>query len=378
MKGRPTDATANPLKAKRLLSERRMSQATLLARLNSAGVRTTASGLSRYLTHGVVRGFDEQRAAAVICQTLQHDGACEPEHAADAYTHLPERAMLSSTARQHFNLTSDPWGLNCVHQDADVLQTTSFRAISNDVYYCAKNGDVMAVVGESGAGKSVIKKMFMERVKRGTDNIVVIQPQTKDRSKLSDSHLCEAIVEHFGETPRRSREALSLQIYRLLSGSAQSVKKCKHVLFIDEAHDLTKQMFKYLKRFYEMEHGYTQLLSIVVFGQPELKRHLDPRNWEMREVSQRFSLVELEPLHDARTVRSYLELKLKRIGADPDQLLEPRVEEAIKDRLTLEGPNKSRLNMCYPLAIQNLMTVAMNEAAKLGDTRVSRDLVLGV
>ena len=377
MKGRPATAAANPLKAKRLLTERRMSQATLLARLRKSGVPTTASGLSRYLNHGVVRGFDQARANAVICKTLEHDGACDPEHAAEAFTLLPERAMLSSTARQNFNFPTDPWGINCVHGDADVHPTASFRAISNDLYYCAKHGDVMAVVGESGAGKSVLKKMFMERCAKGNDNILVIQPKSIDRTELRASHLCEAIVAHFNETPRRSKEALASQIHRLLSGSAQSIKRHKHVLLIDEGHDLTVAMFKYLKRFFELEHGYTQLISVVVFGQPELLKVLDPRNWETREVSQRFSVCTLEPLHDARSIRAFLELKLKRIGANPDQVLEPRVEEAVMDRLTLVK-DKVRLNMCYPLAVQNLMTVATNEASKLGETRITRDLVLGV
>jgi type II secretory pathway predicted ATPase ExeA len=376
MIGRPTIA-ANPLKAKRLMHERRLSQSALLAKLLAGGVKTTASGLSRYINHGLVRGFDQARAAQIICKTLGHDAACEHERAHE-FTQLPERAMLTSTAREKFRFTTDPFGINCVHEDSDVHQSTSFKAISNDLYYCAKNGDVMAVIGESGSGKSTLKKMFLQRVAKGNEGIVVIQSKVINREKLRDSHLCEAIVENFGEKPKRSLEALSAQILRLLSGSAQSAKKCKHVLLIDEGHDLTPQMFKYLKRFYEMEHGYTQLLSIVVFGQPELALLLDPRRWDMREVSQRFSQVTLEPLHDAKAIRTFLELKLRRIGADPDQLLEPRVEESVKDRLTLEGKNKARLNMCYPLAIQNLMTVAFNEAAKIGDTRITRDLILGV
>lgn len=373
--GRPLADSANPLKAKRLLSERRMSQSQLLAKLAKAGIKTTPASLSRYLTHGVVRGFDVDAAKPVICKTLEHDGACDFEHT-HTHTQLPEKVMLTSNAREKFRFSLDPWGINCVHTDADVFITPSFRAISNDLYYCAKNGDVMAVVGESGAGKSVIKKMFLQKVATN-DSIVVIQPKVIDRKQLRASHMCEAIVEHFNEKPKRSLQAISSQIHKLLSGSAQSQKQCKHVLLIDEAHDLTIEMFKYLKRFFELEHGYTQLISVVIFGQPELMEKLDPRRWETREVSQRFSVTQLEPLHDAHAIRKFLELKLKRVGADPDQVLEPRVEEAVKERLTLSSP-KGRLNMCYPLAIQNLMTVATNEAAKVGDTRITRELVLGV
>jgi type II secretory pathway predicted ATPase ExeA len=88
------------------------------------------------------------------------------------------------------------------------------------------------------------------------------------------------------------------------------------VLVIEEAHDLTTMMFKHLKRFWEMEKGFTKLLGIILIGQPELKAKLDARiNFEAREFINRCEVFELSPL--GPDLEAYIEFKLKRVGVRP-------------------------------------------------------------
>lgn len=373
MTGRPATAE-NPLRAKALLRARGMSQAQLLQGLVLSGVQMSASSLSRFINYGRVQGFDVESARSVICSTLTDDRACDFEQGAKPFDNFVRKEMLTQQAREFFKIPADPF-VASVQKADDVYFTPGSRYISQSLYYCAKNGDFMAVVGESGSGKSTLRKHFIDRISRENEKIVVIQPAVTDKEKLTAEHICEAIVSHFNEAPKRSREALARQIQRLLLGSSKA--GFSHVLLIEEAHDLSIKLLKYLKRFWELEDGFKQLLGIALIGQPELLFKLDAKNWEVREVSQRCQIARLMPFEDAASIQQFLVKKFSRIGVDVEQLLEPRTAEAIKARLT-EKRGKDVLNLCYPLGIQNLMTRALNQAFELGERRVTADAVGGL
>lgn len=86
----------------------------------------------------------------------------------------------------------------------------------------------------------------------------------------------------------------------------------KHLLVIEEAHGLPLPTLKHLKRFRELEDGFRKLLGIVLIGQPELRMKLSETNPEVREVTQRIELVELQAL-DAE-LENYLNFKFARAG----------------------------------------------------------------
>ncbi|WP_341539180.1 AAA family ATPase [Shewanella frigidimarina] len=62
----------------------------------------------------------------------------------------------------------------------------------------------------------------------------------------------------------------------------------RHVLIIEEAHDLRIPVLKYLKSFWELEDGFSKLLGIVLIGQTELAIKLNERkNYQLREFIRR-------------------------------------------------------------------------------------------
>ena len=290
-----------------------------------------------------------------------------------------ETEMLSAQAKRHFNLFRDPF-VDDVQGPDDLFLSADQRYVREAMYQAAKTGGwLIAVVGESGSGKTTLRRETIDRIAREALPVCVVQPKAFDKTALKSAHICHAILADVkpNEHPKRSLEALARQVERALTESGRSGQT--HVLMIEEAHDLSIQTLKYLKRFWEMEDGFKKLLSIVLIGQPELKEKLNERQYfEAREVIRRCEIVELLPLDNQ--LPEYLALKFKRIGRAVGEVFDDGAFDAIRSRLTLlgRGPQRNQtVSMTYPLVVNNVVTRALNYAAELGATRVSADIVKG-
>ncbi|MDW7745868.1 ExeA family protein [Halomonas sp.] len=293
----------------------------------------------------------------------------------DEFDQLPEKAMLTQSARRHFGLFRDPF-LDDVQGVEDVFLAPEQRYIREHMLSTAKHGGFLAVIGESGAGKSVLRRDLIDRIQREEHPITPILPRTIDKGQLTAGALCDAIIEDVSqERPKQKLESKARQIERLLTGSSRG--GTSHVLIIEEAHDLTVPTLKYLKRFWELEDGFRRLLGIILIGQPELKGILDERrNWQAREVIRRIEVAELSPLEEH--LAPYLALKFKRLGKPLEEVFEDDAYLAMRERLTLHGRNsRMPISMLYPLVVNNFAVKCMNLAAELGQRKVNADVVKG-
>ncbi len=295
----------------------------------------------------------------------------------DDFTIEPE--MLTPQAKKHFSLFRDPFADDVQGPD-DLFMSADQRYVREALWQATKSGGwFIAVVGESGSGKTTLRRETIDRVIRESLPAVVIQPQAFDKTILTARHICEAILAEVRPDmrPKMSLEALARQVQKALVESSRGGQT--HVLMIEEAHDLSIQTLKYLKRFWELEDGFKKLLSIVLIGQPELKAKLDERKYaEAREVIRRCEVVELLPLDNA--LGDYLALKFRRLGRDVGEVLAPDAIDAIRLRETYAGRGAQRssaVSMVYPLVVNNRVTSAMNEAARLGAPKVTADIVMG-
>lgn len=287
--------------------------------------------------------------------------------------------MLSAQAKRHFSLFRDPF-VDDVQGPEDLFLSADQRYVREAMYQAAKAGGwFIAVVGESGSGKTTLRRETIDRIGREGLPVAVIQPKSFDKTALKSAHICQAILADVkpNEHPKRSLEALARQVEKALTESGRSGQS--HVLIIEEAHDLSIQTLKYLKRFWEMEDGFKKLLSIVLIGQPELKEKLNERQYfEAREVIRRCEVVELLPLDNQ--LADYLGLKFKRLGRPVGEVIDDSAFDAIRTRLTLlgRGPQRNQtVSMTYPLVVNNVVTKAMNLAAEIGAVRVTADIVKG-
>ena len=284
-----------------------------------------------------------------------------------------EAHMLTPQARTHFSITVNPFQQD-VQGAKDVFSSASMAFVREAMYQAAANSGFVAVVGEAGAGKTVLRRYLQDRVATERLPIRIVYHQCIVRSLKSSPMLCEAVNRDLDPTakiPVSLESKTRFMQERLLASSRANYR---HVLIIEEAHDLSVPLLKFLKRFWELEDGFRKLIGIILIGKPELKLKLDERmNWEAREVIRRCELVELEPLgHD---LEAYLSFKLKRVAKSLDDVFTSDALPAIERRLTQSNEAQQTVSLAYPLSVNNLVVRAMNLAATLGIPKVSAEVI---
>lgn len=273
------------------------------------------------------------------------------------------REMLHPATKKHFGLFRDPFQ-NDVLSSEDVFLPLNYREIREAMLWAAKNGSLIAVVGESGAGKSILMRDVIESIQADADQqILAIQPQVIDKTRLTSGMVTEAIIRDLmpDAAIRSTLEGRERQASNLLRASNRAGKR--HVLVIEEAHDLSIHMLKLLKRFWEITEGHRHLLGIILVGQPELQVKLDNYRHEARELINRLEIATLEPL--GRELEAYLAKKFERVGKPFNDILDADACDALRAKLVRQI-GRDRVSMLYPLRVNVEITRAMNRAADLG------------
>ncbi|MCU4395935.1 AAA family ATPase [Acinetobacter junii] len=309
----------------------------------------------------------------------------------DAATPLEEQLMLlrkqtlTPAAKSHFKLFKNIFTEN-IRSSSELFNNTDINYVRESMWQAAKgNSSFIAVVGQSGAGKTTLRRELNDRIERDREPVVVIEPYvlaTEDNDikgkTLKASHIAEAILAALAPSTnaKRSPEARFRQIHNLLKESSRAGHH--HLLVIEEAHSLPIPTLKHLKRFIELENGFTPLLSIILIGQDELKIKLAENNQEVREVVQRCEIVTLEPFTQT-TLVDYLQHRCKAADRKLSDFIDESGLDAICTKLTRNvGRKNQHESLLYPLAVGNLITGAMNVAADLGVPVVTGDLVMEV
>lgn len=290
---------------------------------------------------------------------------------------IMRKQVLSMPARRHFKLLRDPF--DDPQSPEDVYLSPENRFVREAMYDAALNGNFLAVAGESGSGKSTLREDLVERLRRDAENVTIIEPYIlsmsggHDGKPLQARHISEAIFSTLAPDMRipRSQETRDRKLHQLLRDSNGA--GMRHVLVIEEAHDLHTHTLKSLKRFWELKDGMKRLLSIILIGQPELLEKLGSNRAEVREVVQRCMTIHLEPI---KQPADFLAHRFRRAGADLGDAFEPEALEALRDRLIVARDMSGKgAYKGYPLAISNFAIAAMNAAADLGERLVTADVV---
>ena len=334
--------------------------------------------------------FLQQKGADIPASLLQQTEAAPALNPVDNERKdddmLLRNANLTQAAKQHFGLPRSPF-VDEIKDASDVFATPDIKYVREGMLQTALYGGFIAVVGESGAGKTTLREDLSDRLARENRPVIMIEPYVlamEDNDikgkTLKASHIAEAILESVapGTNPKRSPEARFRQVHRALQESAKAGNK--HVLIIEEAHGMPIPTLKHLKRFFELKNGFERLLGIILIGQTELAQKLSENNPHVREVVQRCELLTLQPLEDGR-LGQYLKFKFARVGKDIQDVLDESAIEAIAERLTVRSRTRVGVeinSLLYPLAVNNLVSAAMNEAASLLQERVTGDTVRGV
>lgn len=302
-------------------------------------------------------------------------------------SNMIRKHTLAPAAKKHFGLFVDPLTEDAVRSADDVFVTPDIRYVREAMWQTARNGGFIAVVGESGSGKSTLRKDLLARINREGAQVMVIEPSVEGMEDndvkgktLKAGHLAEAILADL--TPLATVQSSPEKRFRQVKAALRESFRAgnRHVLIIEEAHALPVPTLKHLKRFFEIEDGFSRVLSIILIGQDELRAKLNENDPRVREVVQRCELIELPPLDNR--MEEYIRFKFDRASKPLVDVIDQGGLDMIRARLTNgraaqrngAGGAKST-SLLHPLAINNLLTTAMNLAADMGAPKVTADVV---
>lgn len=319
---------------------------------------------------------------AVIEMALPSCTLVEPNHnecdpSQEDNDMLLRKQTLSHEAKRKFGIARNPFG--DLLSDADMWISQDIRVVREHMFTTAKFGGITGVVGESGAGKSSVRKALAQRIQDENQPIILANPymlaaedNDKKGKSLKITHISDSILRAISPLAkaRLSAESKFAQLHQALIDTNKSGHRV--CVVIEEAHCLSIPALKHLKRLYELEppNGYGSLISIILIGQPELYVKLSERNPEIRELVQRCEMVTLQPIAIAE-LESFIDHRMSRIGKSASDIIDQTGITALADRLV----NKDGDSQLYPLLVGNFIVAAMNDAAKIGVDVIDADIV---
>ena len=296
---------------------------------------------------------------------------------------LLAKQTLTAEARKAFTLFHNPFDGE-VTASEEMYTNGEIRFCREACWQAATNGRFVALVGESGSGKTTLLADLKERIATDRKPTVVIEPsvlgmeENDSRGKvLKAGDILTAIIMTLAPqaSVAQTSEKRTRQAESLLAGSTTAGNS--HLLLIEESHALPVATLKHLKRLHERMrlNGRKPMLGILLLGQPELLDTLSDKKHDVREVVQRVEIVRLQPLD--HELKGYLAFRARGAGRDLATLMDDEAVDAIRHRLTVlrQGVRNSAVSMVYPLAVNNLVTACLNEAAATGVPLVTREVV---
>lgn len=217
--------------------------------------------------------------------------------------------------------------------------------------YAVEERDLILFTGEIGCGKTTLSRRLMDELDEGYRVILLINP------RLTPMEFLRAFALRLGlADPARFKTDLLEQIGGALYGMYE--RGVCPVLIVDEAHLVPhKETFDEIRLLTNFQLDDRNLLSVVLMGQPELRKRLAHRTYE--PLRQRIGMqFDLGPLSLDET-GEYLDCRLEVAGGRPGLFLPGAVERIY----SYSGGIPRKINHAASLA---LLEGFGREAGKIG------------
>jgi len=285
-----------------------------------------------------------------------------------------EVEMLTQKARKQFRIFQTPFG-DDIDPTRDVFLSEDHRYIYMAMKETAEHSGMIAVIGEVGSGKTVMRLLFAQEIGQN-ENMRIIFPRIIDKARITAGSICDAIIMDLAGKDAKIKQKLeqkSRQVEDLIVSRAKS--GIRMVMLIEEAQDLAAcpRVLKLFKRFHEIEANGKKVLGIILVGQPELGELLNEGDhYDMREVIRRMQVAEIQGLNGS--IKEYLAHKFKRVGLDLKTCITDGAIDALGKRLTTKEGGHD-VSVAYPLTVNNYVIRCMNFAAAHGFEKVTDEVV---
>ncbi len=199
-----------------------------------------------------------------------------------------------------FHITPDPKFL--------YLSATHQEALQHLRYGVTEKKGFIVLVGEVGCGKTTLCRRFMNELDPAHyDTALVLNP------RLNEVQMLRAILAELGEKPAAGKKTdLTAQINQVLLQRIAAGREI--VLIIDEAQNLSFEVFEQVRLLSNLETDKQKLLQIVLLGQPELKDKIATD--ALRQLRQRILVhYELRPF-TITEMEHYIQHRLTKAGGN--------------------------------------------------------------
>lgn len=152
----------------------------------------------------------------------------------------------------------------------------------NVLLFSINSGEAFCkIVGEVGSGKTMLCRLLLNKL--GDQRTVAYIPNPNLSVRSLHYALAKELGLRINANFREDQISQSIQ-NRLIK---LNKKNGAVVLIIDEAQTLSDEALEALRLFTNIETEKQKLLQIILFGQPELDKHLNKNN--LRQIKQRIS-----------------------------------------------------------------------------------------
>lgn len=218
--------------------------------------------------------------------------------------------------------------------------------------YGAKRGEgVIVVMGESGTGKTCLVQAFSDRA---SQDFVVINIITPNVSALE---MLRLIAQESGFNP--SIQAGKLELLELIRVYLLQLhyQHKRLLLLIDEAQTILVETFEELRLLSNMQNDHTNLIQLLLFGQPELDKMLNLP--EMSHFKDRIAFkINMQPF-SRDDLANYLTFRMQRVGYQGTDLFTDDAIDAL-----------DRKSQGYARAVNRLADHALTIAFAQGSTQI--------